>query len=178
MYRAKEFPAKGLLTVPLLVILSLAACQKPSHVANDGYSWDEAPPMVLHASLKDSLSPNALNILRPSDSEGIRVKYSNGAYASYFEYQANRQDVLRAVASLPFPKYVMRADTTCYQVPIKDLAIIRQRISDTEYEAASYFWDVNPNDFDIYECYKAPMKHILLISKTSNKVLHRIELVS
>ncbi|HEY9005668.1 MAG TPA: hypothetical protein VIM75_06020 [Ohtaekwangia sp.] len=177
MYRGRNLPQRALLTIPLLIILSLAACHKPMHLSNDGYSWEEAPPLVLRTSLNDSLSAKALQQLQLTNTPGVQVKYNNSTYVNYFEYKADHELLLRTIASLPFSRYAMRADTVCYRIPMKDLALIRKGISDTEYEASSFFWDADANTFDIYECYKAPMKHTLLMSRNSTTVLHRIEFV-
>jgi hypothetical protein len=44
-------------------------------------------------------------------------------------------------------------------------------------DATSFFWNAKPEEYTFYECFKGSMKHTLLISKTSAKILHKIETV-
>jgi hypothetical protein len=166
---------RGLSIIPLLILFSFAACKKPASIANDDFPTSTLPPLVLRASLKDTLSLKALKALQLDDLAGVKIKYNSGNYASYFEYEADREVLLKTMASLPFPKYAIKADTVCYQVSYRDLASIRQRITPTEYEASAFFWDTAIDEYDVFECLKSPMRHTLLISKRTKKIYHRIE---
>ena len=88
---------------------------------------------------------------------GVRILNSDtGKYTYYFEYIANKQDTLRAISALPF---------------LKDNTALTQE----ERDGTSFFWNARAEDFTFYECYKSPVKHTILLSKTSDRILHKVE---
>lgn len=159
---------------PCLLVLSALSCKKPgqSNLATDPES---IPPLVLSTSLNDTLSPKAMRALNLEKVTGLKVKYITGHYASYFEYEADRRQVLKTISQLPFSQYAAAADTVCSPLTRTDLALLRQHISSVELENASSFWTADLEEFEVYECLKSPLKHTILISKNSRRVLHRIE---
>lgn len=168
---------KGLtIVVPLLLMFSFA-CKKPAaSMGNDAYA--DIPPLILRTSLKDTLTKKVLATLQLKDTEGVKIKFQNGNYASYFAYEANRDMLLRAIGSLPFPRYVIKADTACHAISFRDVALLKQNVTNAEYEASAFFWDVDATKYDVYECLKPPLRHTLLVSKTTQQVLHRAEYIA
>jgi hypothetical protein len=161
--------------IPLLLLFTFA-CKKPAYVNNDNFA--DIPPLILRTSLKDTLTKKVLTALQLHDSEGVKIKYQNGNYASYFAYEADRDALLQAISSLPFPRYTIKADTVCYPLSFRDIALLKQKISGTEYEASSFFWDADVMEYDIYECLKPPLRHTLLVSRNTKQVLHRAEYIA
>lgn len=168
---------KGLVIVIPLLLLFTFACKKPAASIHED-AFADIPPLILRTSLKDTLTKKALTTLQLNDAEGVKIKYHNGNYASYFTYEADRDALLQAISSLPFPRYVIKADTVCHAISFRDIALLRQAVTDAEHEAASFFWDVDATEYDVYECLKPPMRHTLLVSKNSKQVLHRAEYIA
>lgn len=168
---------KGLTIVIPLLLLFTFACKKPTaFLEADAYA--DIPPLILRTSLKDTLTKKVLTTLQLNDTEGIKIKHHNGNYASYFTYEADRDVLLRAIGSLPFPRYAIKADTVCHAISFRDIALLRQNVTNAEYEASMFFWDVDVAKYDVYECFKPPLRHTLLISKTTQQVLHRAEYIA
>lgn len=168
---------KQFLTLPLLLLLGLAACQKPKENIESSYNYNSFEPLVLYTSLHDTLSEKAMKGMKLEKVDGLKIKYPTGNYSSYFEYMADPHDVLREIGHASFPVYASIADTLCRKVDYKTLALMRQNISATEQETCSFFWNVNEHEFEVYECFKGSLKHTLLINHHSNQILHRIEFV-
>jgi hypothetical protein len=168
---------KGLtIVIPLLLLFSFA-CKKPAASIHDD-AYADIPPLILRTSLKDTLTKKVLTTLHLNDTEGVKIKYQNGKYASYFTYEADGDVLLRAIASLPFPRYAIKADTICHAISFRDIALLKKNITNAEYEASAFFWDVDATKYDVYECFKPPLRHTLLISKTTQQVLHRAEYIA
>ena len=77
----------------------------------------------------------------------------------------------------PFPGMLVLADTKCRRISAQELIQLKMKISAIEFENSGNFWNVEENEFDVYECLKTPIRHTLLISKTTKRVLHRIEFI-
>ncbi len=72
--------------------------------------------LVLYTSLDDTLPQKSVEALHLRQRVlGTKVKYMTGHSASYFEYEADGDDVLRMIGNLPFSMEAVRADTTCLQ---------------------------------------------------------------
>lgn len=168
---------RGLIIAIPVVLLFTIACKKPVASVNDD-NFADIPPLILRTSLKDTLTKKVLTTLQLNDTEGVKIKYQNGNYASYFTYEADRDALLRAVDSIPFARYAVKADTVCYQISFREIALLKQKVPAAEYEAAAFFWDVNAAAYDVYECLKPPLRHTLLISKNTRQVLHRAEYIA
>ena len=133
--------------------------------------------MVLYTSILDSLPVEAAKSLKIDKVTGIKIKQYDGSYANYFEYNADKELLLTTLSSLPFALNVVVADTTCYRLDSKELALIRQQIASSEYNAATAFWNTDFTNVEVYECLKPPYRHTVQISKNSNRIFHRIEFV-
>lgn len=168
---------RGLLTaIPLLLLFFLAACDKRQQTLNTLASVDEAiGPVVLHASLRDTLSPAFLQALQLEKVEGLNVKYLSGQETHYFAYIADPDAVLRAVVHTAFSTHVAVADTVCRRLDHHALAMLAQPLHATELAAGAFFWEADAAEFEVYECVRGPIRHTLLISRATRNVLHRVE---
>jgi hypothetical protein len=168
---------RGLLTaIPLLLLFLSAACDKRQQTPDAATAADEAVgPVVLYASLQDTLSPAFLHALRLEKVEGLNVKYLSGHEAHYFAYIADPDAVLRAVAHTAFSKHVAVADTVCRRMDPRALAMLAQPLHATERAAGAFFWEADATEFEVYECVRGPIRHTLLISRATRNVLHRVE---
>lgn len=106
---------------------------------------------------------------------GIKV-YSSDSLSYYFEYEADYNQILNAISLLPVRIDDHRTSIRCGLMnsnsnPMQDF----KGLSKTEVSASEFFWKANPEEYTFYECLKGSLKHTLLISKTSAKILHRIE---
>ena len=158
---------------PFLLILSAFACKKPAHSLEDS-SYSQA--VIFNTSLRDTMPAKALAELNLNNVTGIKVKYLSGHFASYFEYEADHRALIHTIGSLPFPLYAELSDTTCHVIPFHYVETARNTVSETEI-SNSGFWLAKPEEYTAYECLKAPFKHTILLSRSSKKVLHRIEFV-
>lgn len=165
---------KLLLIVPFVVLFSFALFKRniPSDY-NPEFNTPNAP-IVLATSLADTLGQTTFQKLHIRDVEGIKVKYPSGNYASYFEYEAERNTVLHVISNQPFARYAQLADTRARKISADELKLVQSTVTGLEFESTS-FWSVNPDEYEVYECLKSPMKHTVLVNKKSNKILHRIE---
>jgi len=108
---------------------------------------------------------------------GVKIMdYENQKIEYYFEYEANAKDTLQMIASLPFrmddhisnvAPVLMESDSSPLEV---NASFTKEAL-----DATSFFWKVKAEDFTFYECIKSPMKHTLLVSKTSSRILHKVE---
>jgi len=162
---------KWIVVLPLLILLALGICKKPIFEK----PLDEVPPLVLATSLEDSLPSVTIKALNLKNIDGIKIQYNNGLYASYFEYQADPETVIKTISQLPFPIYTTLADTICRPIGFDAIDLMRNQISSIERETMESFWTIDQNSFVVYECIKAPFKHTLQIRKNSNRIFHRIE---
>ena len=161
--------------VPLLFISAFFSCQSPEQKHLSYEQAENAPPLVVYTSLDDTLPKKSMECLHlPHRVLGTKVKYMTGHDASYFEYEADGDDVLSVIGNLPFSMDAVRADTTCLRMDKRHLDLIREKISAEEYENAPAFWNAG-DEFEIYACTKYPYMHTVLINRKSNQVLHRIE---
>lgn len=107
---------------------------------------------------------------------GVRiVNPDTGKFTYYFEYIANKQDTLRRIAALPFLKDNRPSSLTCELMNSLSNPLDDSMLTQEERDATSFFWDARAEDFIFYECYKSPVKHTLLLSKTSDRILHKVE---
>src|SRR5688500_17018085 len=163
---------KWMVVLPIVVLMALGACKKP-RLENE---LDYIPPLVLATSLEDSLPDEAITALNLPKTNGTKVLYHNGLYASYFEYEADPDAVMKTVSQLPFPIYLnIAADTLCRPISRHDVETMMKLISAEEKESTSNFWAGSKNNSNAFECIKGQFKHTLLLNRNSNGILHRIE---
>jgi hypothetical protein len=131
-------------------------------------------PSTQSASLADSIPIEYYQQLIVVERQGNRI-YEDGKAVTYLEYETDANNLLRTIARLPFSKYAARADTVCLEIGFYGFAALRSSLSDEERQAGSFFWSATPQSYQRYECIKGDEKHTLLINRTSDQVLHRIE---
>ena len=79
------------------------------------------------------------------------------------------------VASLPFKPDHTVSDTLCRKMGLPFSLAGKKILSEKEKEATRFFWEINPSEYDYYECRKGPVRHTLLIHKVNGTILHRME---
>ena len=169
-----------LILFPILLIFTIISCERPTRAINsDMYGWNEySHPIITRVSLRDTLSKKITKVLNNTDASGVKVSHPSGKYTLYFEYTADPDNLLNAIATLPFKKSNAVSDTTCRTQSLPFSLSGKLLLSEHEIEASSFFWNINPQEFLYYECLKAPERHTILINKVTGKILHRIESVS
>lgn len=110
---------------------------------------------------------NGVKILNPD----------TGNYTYYFEYIANKQDTLRRISALPFLKDNRPSSLACELMNSSLNPLDNTALTQEERDATSFFWNAHADEFIFYECYKSPVKHTLLLSKTSDRILHKVEFI-
>jgi hypothetical protein len=108
---------------------------------------------------------------------GIKVS-SKDSLSYYYEYEGDYNKILDAISSMPVRIDDNRTSLHCGLMnsdsnPLESF----QKLSKTEVTASEFFWKAKPEEYTFYECVKGSMKHTLLVSKTSTKILHHIESV-
>lgn len=159
--------------IGLLFLFALGGCKKPVIDVNDNV----IPPLVLSTSIYDSLPQKTVQALNLGDITGLKFKYTTGLYANYFAYEADPQAVLNAISELPFQLSGSLADTLCHKITFNEIRALQQNISRTELERTSFFWNTDPVTMAMFECIKPPYRHTLLLTKNSDRILHRIEFI-
>lgn len=140
-----------------------------SPVWNSGYAISDAS--VQNEIFKD---PS----FQVQQSAGVKVYHAEtGKVVYYFDYIANKQDTLRRIAALPFRKDNRPSSLSCELMdsPINPLTVLPS--SEEIKNATAFFWENEAEEFTFYECYKSPVKHTLLLSKTSDRILHKVEFI-
>ena len=164
--------------IPFLWVLLIIACDRPeSSKPKNTNSENQVDPVVFYTSLEDSIPQTAMQSLHLGRVTGIKVKSIDGNSVSYFEYQANKRDLLRVISQLPFSTHGVVADTLCRRVNYDDYCSLRSLTSAFEQQKASSFWNIDTALYEVYECIKSPQKHLLVVSKNSDQVYHRIEIL-
>jgi hypothetical protein len=141
----------------------------------------ESQPWIYESNIADASVKNEI-FQDPSAQidqlHGVKVvDRTTGKFTYYFEYIANKQDTLRRIAALPFLKDNRPSSLSVELMESALNPLDGSILSQEEREATSFFWEAQAEEFIFYECYKSPVKHTLLISKTSNHILHKVELV-
>jgi hypothetical protein len=168
-------------TVIVLLMLGALLLQKPlrhpqaSNASNDASRSAEAfPPLVLSTSLFDSLPEQAVYDLGLSQVRGVKLRFHHGGFASYFHYTVDASKLLNVLARVPVPVNVTIADTTYRRMDALELKAMVSMLPAAEIENSQGFWQTDIRDFEIFECIKPPMRHIVLVRSADNHVLHRV----
>jgi hypothetical protein len=160
----------------IMGVFAALAIYLPNQEAIDGQHEIYFGIPASEASVAQQVFGNADFGLRQLN--GVRiVNRDTGKYTYYFEYIANKQDTLRRIAALPFLKDNRPSSLACELMYSPLNPLDNSALSQEERDATSFFWDVRADEFTFYECYKSPVKHTLLISKTSDRILHKVELI-
>lgn len=162
--------------LPTLLVFSIFACTKPVDTSFLPNEYER--PEIRLVTLRDTLPNSSFSNLSIQELKGVKATYVTGRYTCYFEYNANQQEVLRAIDILPFDINTRLSDTQCRKMD-SDFSLSGKHIlSNQEINSSAFFWNINTEDFIYYECIKSPMRHTILLDKHSNRVLHRIEIES
>lgn len=166
---------KRSILLALAVIGVLWSCQRNTMADLEQDVWEAyRSPTFKHISLYDTLPKNAVTYLAAVEINGVRATYPSGRHTSYLEYEADPMRVLFAIQSIPFAMHE-GGDTLCRDMN-EQFALSGQRVlSQEEKSKASFFWNIDPAEFVYYECLKGPQRHTILVSKNSNRILHRVE---
>ena len=144
-------------------------------VTESAAASNSVPPLLLATSLHDSVPDYLLTQNGLPDVSGIKLKFHTGNFASHFRYNVPAERVLRTLALLPVSFASTRADTTCRAMQLEELNDFIANLSTGEYEQFPDFVQASSSGFDAYECLKPPFRHIVLISRNDNTVLHRVD---
>ena len=147
-------------------------CSKPQHI-HAGGDTDELGPVVKEVRLADTISPSFTHALRLEAVTGSAFRYPLGKQASYFNYVADPDEVLMAIARLSFPMRDHAADVNYHEIASDEWIALRRTVGAYEVSGAAFFWDVDPAQFTISESVKNE-HHLLLVEKDSRRILHRI----
>ena len=166
------------LLFPILLILSISSCKKPTEALNES-AWNEyRSPSISKAYLRDSIPQKLLTELSAKEINGVKVSYKSGKSTRYYEYEADGNNLLSVITRLPFRlKTHALIDTTYRAMNIPFSLSGKEVLSEEEITATSFFWKINPAEFDYYECLKDSDRHTVLINKKTKQILHRIESV-
>ena len=133
---------------------------------------------ISYASIQADIL-NHVSIDGIQEIHGVKIiDYDKNKIEYYFEYEATGIDTLKMIALLPFSiddrascvaPMLMESDSNPLEVNPSFTKEVR--------DATSFFWDAKAEEFTFYECIKSPMKHTLLISKTSSRILHKVETI-
>ncbi len=170
---------RKIIFLTVAVIAVFWSCRKNTgvDVEQDNVWQDYKSPTFKHISLYDTLPKNAVSYLSAVEINGVRATYSSGRHTSYLEYVADPMRVLFAVQSIPFAMHE-GGDTLCRDMEQAFSLSGNRVLSQEEKRQASFFWNMNPEDFVYYECLKGSQRHTILVSKHSNRILHRIEMLA
>src|SRR5690606_31169932 len=136
------------ITIALLLSMVLIGyaivLKKPAYLTGGGdgtYIDDAVPPLVLYTGLQDTLPESAITELGlKTPVTGIKFLMASGRYASYYEYQADPEQVLAVISSIPFSRSSIQADMTYRRISYRDLEILRSEIPSGELDWTAYFW--------------------------------------
>ena len=152
----------------LMIIFSLGCCKKPVLEV----TTNTVPPMILATSIEDSLPQSVIEALDVKGVTGLKVQYYSGLYTSYYEYDADKDLVLKTVSELPFFQSASIADTLCREIPVVQLI---PPWEDLSANSELTMPDLQNEVTQIFECLKPPYRHTVVVSKNSNHIYHRIE---
>lgn len=134
-----------------------------------------AVSFISHASVRSDIFK--YSFVDVHEIHGVKISCNDqNKYAYYFEYRANALDTIRAIEALPFDPYGRVSSTSCVLMnsdenPLEERTAFPEEVQ----HAIAFFWNANPEDFTFYECIRSPEKHMVLISKTSDRILHKVE---
>lgn len=133
-------------------------------------------PPVSEASVQQEFFQDASFAIQ--ELNGVRIiDQETGKPTYYFEYIANKQDTLRRISALPFRRDNRKSSLSCELMNASINPLENSELTDEERSIASFFWEAEAEEFTFYECYKSPVKHTLLLSKNSDRILHKVEFV-
>lgn len=162
-----------------LAIVVAALCvprfRLQGNLSSEAGDSTEPPPLVTTTALADSIPSHILDSIGLADVTGIRLTYPTRPAVNYFVYRCNKHTLKLALSRIPFPISRGMADVTYRLMGFEQLAEIEKQLPSSEPENAPGFWSCNEEDYEAIECLKPPYRHIILMSRKSDEVLHRVE---
>lgn len=156
-----------------LILAAFCGCHKPKHI-NGEILRNELTATVNEVSITDTMPSKYVELLNLGRTSGLQFNYGDRHPKTYFEYRGDKHEVLDALAQLGFSKNSARADTRCRTLESSRFIEMRGVIREEERNQADFFWGIEPDEYNIYECLKTPLRHLVLIEKNSDKVLHLV----
>lgn len=147
-------------------------CSKPPHIHAGGVA-DELGPIVREVRLVDTISPSFVHELHLEEVTGSTFDYPFGNEISYFRYHADTDTTLLALSKLSFPLRDRTADVSYHAISTDEWRTIRRTVGIYELSGADYFWDIEPESYELYVSTKVE-HHLLVIHKDSRQIMHRI----
>jgi hypothetical protein len=141
---------------------------------NNNHNVDTSVTYVSDSSIHEILGYSIEKI-----KEVHAVKISKADKVSYyFEYEADHTKVMELLASMPFQLDDNKSSVQCGLMNSDTNPLLyAAALSKVERDASDFFWAAQPTEFVFYECTKSPLKHTMLVSKNSSRILHRVEVI-
>jgi len=154
-----------------VVVSAMLSCDKPHQhlIQSDTIS---ATAAVFATSLADSLPLKTFEAINVGKVTGTKIVNLEGLDVRYFEYEADPDVLLNALAESPFELESKVADTTCRRINHQDLLSSFSDISDAERAYAASFMNKDPEHFEYYACVKSPIVHLVALNRSTRKVFH------
>lgn len=162
----------GSLVLPMM-LLAYTGCQKPKHIDAEILT-DDLTASVTEVSMNDTMPAKYIQLLNLGKTSGLQFNYGDRHLRTYFEYHGDKRNVLDALAQLGFSKNSALADTKCRPLDPSQFLDMRAVTRDEERNQADFFWGIEPDAYEIYECLKTPSRHLVLIDKNSDRILHLV----
>lgn len=120
---------------------------------------------------------NNVSIGNIQEIHGVKIMdYDHQKVEYYFEYEANEMDTLKMIASLPFVVDNNISNVAPVRMESNSNPLdVNPTFTEEIRDAIAFFSNAKAEEFTFYECVKSPMKHTLLVSKTSSRILHKVE---
>jgi hypothetical protein len=150
-----------------IVIVLISACERPPK--DDGGT--DVLPITFAVSLKDSLPASTFHLLSEPDVQGIRLLDLYGNDIRYFSYHMEANTLIQALSLSPFSIEAISADTVCRRLENNNLS--RDQFKANELSRATAFLEAK-DSHEIYEIIKPPLRHLVLINRSTHEVLHRV----
>lgn len=169
-------PKRYLLAGVCMAVFATLAIYLPNEKVNEDQRDMYFGMPVSEASVAhDLFNDSGFNVKQLN---GVKiVNPDTGKVTYYFEYIANKQDTLRRISVMPFLKDNRQSSLSCELMTSSLNPLDNSALTQEERDATSFFWNARAEDFIFYECYKSPVKHTLLLSKTSDLILHKVEFI-
>jgi hypothetical protein len=160
----------GVIFLSGLICLLLGCSKPPKSVPID---LDASVPVYFSTSLADTLPASTFKKLRVKNVAGVKINDIHGTDIRYFEYAAKREDLLAALTESPFSIEADLSDTVCRKLTADELqrALSYFRRSETQYSSVFSC----ANECEVYECIKPPLRHLVRVNRSTNKIYHRTE---
>ncbi|MGC3946599.1 MAG: hypothetical protein QM762_19095 [Chryseolinea sp.] len=123
--------------------------------------------------LIDTISPSFVHELHLEEITGSTFQYISGNQVSYFTYLADTDSALTALSKLSFPLRDHTADVSYHAISTDEWRTLKRTVGIAEQSGASSFWDIEPELYELYASTKVE-HHLLVISRSSRQVMHRI----